>query len=69
MSYVKVLPPKQDEVNAVIKTLYVCEAKGCGWVSERKAKYCEFHTHAADREECEKEYNRLLGIQPAQAPA
>ena len=51
-----VIPPKQDEANAILKSLYVCEAKGCGYVHERKAKFCKDHATPADRIEVEKEW-------------
>ena len=60
MAYKIVAPPRQDETLApMLKTLYVCEAKGCGWVSERKARYCADHVMASQRVECEAEFARL----------
>lgn len=52
-----VAPPKQDEANAVIKTLYVCQCKGCGIVHDRNARFCADHAIVSSRAETEKEYN------------
>jgi hypothetical protein len=45
-----------ETLDPMLKKLYVCEAKGCGWVSERKAKFCADHVMASQRIECEAEF-------------
>ena len=42
-----------------LKTLYICEFEGCGWVSERKSKYCADHARASQRAECRKEFTAI----------
>jgi hypothetical protein len=69
MPYVRVLPPKQDEANAVIKVMYVCEALGCGDITERKAKFCKFHATPELREEVEAEFHQLHASHSSEAPA
>lgn len=69
MPYVRVTPPQQDEAFAVRKTLYVCEAKGCGLIHERKARFCIDHATAPQRVETEKEFFARHAPDTAQAPA
>ena len=61
--------PKQDEANAIIKSLYICEARGCGDITERKAKFCKFHATPEQRIEVEAEYDALHASHPSEAPA
>ena len=57
MAYKIVAPARQDEtLDPMLKKLYVCEAKGCGIVYERNAKYCPDHATAAQRVETEAEF-------------
>jgi hypothetical protein len=42
-----------------LKTLYICEFEGCGWVSERKSKYCADHARASQRAQCRKEFTAI----------
>jgi len=54
-----IAPPKQDEANPMLKSLYVCETKGCGYVHEKKRKFCEDCMDKTVRAEIEKEYAEL----------
>ena len=68
--YIKrISAPQQDEANAVMKSLYVCEALGCGWISDRKAKYCIDHATAPQRVETENEYLARHASDTAEATA
>jgi hypothetical protein len=42
-----------------LKTLYICQCVGCGWISERKSKYCVDHAKASQRAECRIEFTAI----------
>jgi hypothetical protein len=57
MAYKIIAAPRQDEtLDPMLKRLYVCEAKGCGIIHERNAKFCLDHATAAQRVETEAEF-------------
>lgn len=57
MTYKIVAAPRQDEtLDPMLKKMYVCECRGCGIVSERKARFCADHATPAQRVETEAEF-------------
>jgi hypothetical protein len=63
--FIRTTPPAQDEANAMLKKLYVCHCRGCGWPSERKAIYCKDHATAEQRAECEAEHDKRSAMTTA----
>jgi hypothetical protein len=54
--------PKQDEGStATVKSLYVCECRGCGYFFDnmKPRRFCENHLTAESRKEAEAEYETL----------
>lgn len=57
-------PPQQDEGLAMVKSLFVCETKGCSIVHERKAKFCPDCSDKSVRDEIERQrLNKELSVE------
>lgn len=52
-----VVPPQQDEANAIVKTLHICPTRGCGITMDKKNKHCDNCQTAADRKLIEDEFD------------
>lgn len=62
MGYKIVSAPKQEEtLDPMLKKMYICSCRGCGWIHEKNTMYCADHKTAADRRETEAEWNARMG--------